>query len=170
MSLAPAPKQRPASSRAGPFSVRTVSRCPTRPMRGRGALGSPALGRTPTTSATIESPMRTMRVNAGLARRRSSTAAASACSSPIGEAMLQSQRSVSSRLGVVGARAGRVMETCRPRGQTGTPKSRSAALRLTLRSVDALRWPMMSAHGMWYSPAGNVFARMPGMTTLRGGT
>ena len=30
---------------------------------------------------------------------------------------------------------------------TGTPKSRSAALRLTFRSVLAVRWPMMSAHG-----------------------
>ena len=28
---------------------------------------------------------------------------------------------------------------------------------------------MMSAHGIWYSPAGNLRARVPGITTLRAG-
>ena len=50
------------------------------------------------------------------------------------------------------------------------PKSRSASLRLILLSVVSLRWPMMSAQRTWYSPAGNFFGRVPGITTLRAGT
>ncbi len=47
MSLAPEPKQRSPSMRAGPFSVRTVSRWPTSAMRGP---------RPRVTGTTIESP------------------------------------------------------------------------------------------------------------------
>ena len=49
-----------------------------------------------------------------------------------------------------------------------TACSRSASLREVFWSVDALRWPMISAHGTRYSPAGNFFSRVPGMTTRAG--
>ena len=58
--------------------------------------------------------------------RRASTASQSARSSPMGDGIAQSQSSVSSRRRRSSARSAR---------HTGTPKSRSAALRLTLRSV-----------------------------------
>src|SRR2546426_312717 len=53
--------------------------------------------------------------------------------------------------------------------QTGTPKSRSAEFSDVLRSVLCVRVPMISAHGVRYSPAGKLRGRMPGITTLRAG-
>ena len=53
--------------------------------------------------------------------------------------------------------------------QTETPKSRRAELSDVLRSVLSLRAPMISAHGVRYSPAGKLRGRIPGITTLRGG-
>ena len=41
---------------------------------------------------------------------------------------------------------------------TDTLNSRRVSFRLVFRSVDALRWPMISAQGTWYSPAGNFLA------------
>ena len=75
---------------------------------------------------------------------------------PMGDAMEQSQKSGSPSI--------------RDGSYTTTPKSRSAALRLTFLSVVSLRWPMMSAQGTPISPAGNFFWRTPGITMLRGGT
>ena len=54
--------------------------------------------------------------------------------------------------------------------RTPIPYSRSASFSDVLRSVDSLRWPMISAHARWYVPAGNSFGRVPGTTTERGGT
>src|SRR5262249_5337800 len=54
--------------------------------------------------------------------------------------------------------------------QTATPNSLNASFRLVFVSVLALRWPMTSAHGTPYLPAGNALGRWPGMTTLFGGT
>src|ERR1700729_2267031 len=51
-----------------------------------------------------------------------------------------------------------------------TLKSRSASFKLVLRSVLGLRWPMINAQVTWYSPAGNFFGYVPGITTLRAGT
>src|SRR5579863_9458447 len=50
-----------------------------------------------------------------------------------------------------------------------TLKSRSASFKLVFRSVLGLRWPMINAQVTWYSPAGNFFGYVPGMTTLRAG-
>ena len=54
--------------------------------------------------------------------------------------------------------------------QTGTPKSRSAWFSEVFLSVLSPRLPMISEHGVKYSPAGNLRGRIPGMTTLRAGT
>ena len=43
-------------------------------------------------------------------------------------------------------------------------------MREVFLSVDSLRFPMMSAHGTRYSPAGKVLGRVPGITTERAGT
>jgi hypothetical protein len=50
------------------------------------------------------------------------------------------------------------------------PYSRSVSFRLSFRSVDSLRQPMISAHESWYVPAGNSRGRVPGTTTAPGGT
>jgi hypothetical protein len=54
--------------------------------------------------------------------------------------------------------------------QTGTSKRRSTSLRDVLHSVLGVRSPMMRAHGTLYVPVGNTLARVPWMTTARGGT
>ncbi len=84
MSLAPEPKQRPPSMRAGPFSVRTVSRWPA----------SAIFGPRPRVSGTtIESPYRRMGAGSGSFARRARTASHSARSSPMGEATAHSSSS-----------------------------------------------------------------------------
>jgi len=147
-----------------PVSVRTVSRCPAKnDMIGGSTPDTPRRRFTTLRSVNLRIVrIRTISLVQGKTRefpyrrtapsllRRVSTASQMADSSPIGEAIEQSQRSVSSRL-------------IRERR-----KSRSAWLSESFRSVEAVRWPMMSAHGTPNSPAGNFFVRIPGMTTLRG--
>ena len=48
--------------------------------------------------------------------------------------------------------------------------SRNTEFSEVLRSVLAVRLPMISAHGIPYEPAGKSFWRMPGTTTERAGT
>lgn len=55
-------------------------------------------------------------------------------------------------------------------GYTATLCSLNASFSDVFRSVLSLRWPMISAQGTPYSPAGNCFGKVPGITTERGGT
>ncbi len=72
-------------------------------------------------------------------------------------------------LGVQRADRGRC-ERGDARVHTATACSRNVCSSDVLRSVDAVRSPMTSAHGVPNTPAANVFGSEPGMTTLRGAT
>ena len=111
----------------------------------------------------------TKRVAVAADRRRRAEQRASRASTAIAERLLFADGRRDARRARAASRRG-ACGRWRRALTTGTPKSRSAALSETLRSVLALRLPMISAHGTPNSPAGNFFARMPGITTLRAGT
>src|SRR5690606_30713777 len=52
---------------------------------------------------------------------------------------------------------------------TATLCSRKASFSEVFLSVLSLRWPMIKAQGTPYSPAGNFFGTVPGITTDRDG-
>ena len=65
---------------------------------------------------------------------------------------------------------GRPEPTARRKGSSGYPVLAESLVERRFRSVEGFRRPINSAQGTGKVPAGNFLGRVPGTTTLRGGT